>query len=94
MVMPGRHSLFGFRLMMVSNISVGAGSVAVVRAARLAEDRLPPPGSDLMIRSCVCSSSAALVTDRPGSVVGMYSSVPSLRFGMNSRAELRARARR
>ena len=29
MVTPGRHSLFGFRLMMVSNISVGAGSVAV-----------------------------------------------------------------
>ena len=29
MVMPGRHSLSGFRLMMVSNISRGAGSVAV-----------------------------------------------------------------
>ena len=29
MVMPGRHCAFGFRLMTVSNISVGAGSVAV-----------------------------------------------------------------
>jgi hypothetical protein len=28
-VSPGRHSVFGFRLMMVSNISIGAGSVAV-----------------------------------------------------------------
>ena len=28
-VTPGRHSSFGLRLMMVSNISVGAGSVAV-----------------------------------------------------------------
>src|SRR5665811_1502131 len=30
MVMPGRHSLAGFRLITVSNISVGARSVAVV----------------------------------------------------------------
>ena len=29
-VTPGRHSAFGFRLTMVSNISVGAGSVAVL----------------------------------------------------------------
>ena len=28
-VTPGRHSAFGFKLMMVSNISDGAGSVAV-----------------------------------------------------------------
>ncbi len=37
-----------------------------------------------MMRSWICISSAALVTEMPGSVVGMYSSVPSLRFGMNS----------
>ena len=30
-VMPGRHSSFGLRLMTVSNISIGAGSVAVRR---------------------------------------------------------------
>ncbi|MCY1236985.1 hypothetical protein D9M72_496650 [compost metagenome] len=41
-------------------------------------------GKDLMMRSWVCISSAALVTDRPGKVVGMYISVPSLRAGMNS----------
>ena len=28
-VMPGRHSSFGFKLITVSNISSGAGSVAV-----------------------------------------------------------------
>jgi hypothetical protein len=28
-VTPGRHCFFGFRLMIVSNISEGAGSVAV-----------------------------------------------------------------
>ena len=37
-----------------------------------------------MIRSCCCNSSAALVTDMPGSDVGMYSSVPSFKVGMNS----------
>ena len=69
--------------MIVSNISVGAGSVAV--AARPALPNTDSTsGNVLMIRSCVCSSSAALVIDRPGSVVGMYISVPSFRFGMNS----------
>ena len=38
-VTPGRHSSFGLRLMMVSNISDGAGSVAVSGAAGLAVDR-------------------------------------------------------
>ena len=36
-----------------------------------------------MIRFCVCSSSAALVIDSPGTV-GMYSSFPSYSGGMNS----------
>src|SRR5207247_10176234 len=69
-VIPGRHSVSGLRLMTVSNISVGAGSVAV--AARTAFPQTEATsGNDLMILSCVCTSSAALVTDRPGSVVGM-----------------------
>ena len=37
-----------------------------------------------MILSCVCSTSAALVMDMPGSEDGMYSNVPSLSVGMNS----------
>ena len=43
-----------------------------------------------MMRSWVCSSSAALVTDSPGGVTGMYSSVPSFSSGMNSEPSWRA----
>ena len=43
-----------------------------------------------MMRSWVCISSAALVTESPGSVVGMYISVPSFRTGMNSDPSWRA----
>ena len=55
---------------MVSNISSGAGSVAVSARPALPNTDATS-GKVLMIRSCVCSSSAALVTDMPGSVVGM-----------------------
>ena len=68
--MPGRHSLSGLRLMTVSNISIGAGSVAVAARPALPQTEATS-GKDLMILFWVCSSSAALVTDRPGSVVGM-----------------------
>ena len=68
--MPGRHSSCGLRLMTVSNISSGAGSVAVC-----ARPALPytdaTSGKLLMILFCVCSNSAALVTDMPGSDAGM-----------------------
>ena len=37
-----------------------------------------------MMRSWVCNSSADLVIDTPGNVVGMKSSVPSFKLGMNS----------
>ena len=82
-VMPGRHALSGFRLMTVSNISVGAGSVAVAARPALPNTDCTS-GNVLMILFCVCSSSADLVIESPGKVVGMYMSVPSLRFGMNS----------
>ena len=68
--MPGRHASCGFRLMTVSNISVGAGSVAVAARPALPQTE-STSGNDLMILFCVCSSSAALVTESPGSVVGM-----------------------
>ena len=68
--MPGRHCDSGLRLITVSNISIGAGSVAV-----LARPALPiteaTSGKLLMTLFCVCSSSAALVTDMLGSPVGM-----------------------
>ena len=82
-VMPSRHSSSGLRLMTVSNISSGAGSVAV-RARPALPNTDSTSGKPLMIRSCCCSSSDALVTDMPGSDAGMYSSVPSLSVGMNS----------
>src|SRR5262249_16108197 len=70
MVRPGHHSLSGLRLILVSNISAGAGSVAVdARPALTQTDSTS--GNDLMILSWVCTSSAALVTESPGSVVGM-----------------------
>ena len=55
---------------MVSNISSGAGSVAVAARPALPNTDATS-GNDLMILSCVCSSSADLVTDRPGKVTGM-----------------------
>ena len=56
--------------MIVSNISVGAGSVAVEARPALPQTD-STSGKLLMILFWVCSSSAALVTDRPGKVVGM-----------------------
>ena len=69
-LIPARHCDSGLRLMMVSNISIGAGSVAVCALPALPHTELTS-GNVLMIRFCVCKSSAALVTDNPGSVVGM-----------------------
>lgn len=70
MVMPGRHSSSGLRLMTVSAISSGAGSVAL-----LARPALPKTdstsGKVFRIRSWVCSNSAALVTEMLGRVDGM-----------------------
>jgi len=82
-VMPCRHSSCGLRLITVSNISSGAGSVAVCARPALPYTSATS-GKLLMILSCVCSSSAALVTDMPGNEAGMKSSVPSFRVGMNS----------
>ena len=69
-VRPGRHSSFGFRLTTVSNISEGAGSVAVSARPALPYTEATS-GNDRMILSWVCISSPALVTEMPGSVVGI-----------------------
>src|SRR6267154_5357847 len=74
-VIPGRHSLSGFRLMTVSNISVGAGSVAVFARPALPKTD-STSGKLLMILSWVWISSAALVIDMLGTLTGMYISVP------------------
>jgi hypothetical protein len=83
MVTPGRHWSSGFRLMMVSNISTGAGSIAVAARPAL-PNTSATSGKPLMMRSEVCSSSAALVTDMPGTLTGIYISVPSFSVGINS----------
>src|SRR6266568_6182291 len=64
-VMLARHSAFGLRLMMVSNISIGAGSVAVAARPDFPNTEATS-GNVLMILSWVCISSAAFVTERPG----------------------------
>ncbi len=51
-VIPGRHSFAGFRLITVSNISVGAGSVAVDARPALPQTD-STSGNDLMILSWV-----------------------------------------
>ena len=70
MVMPGRHSDSGLRLITVSNISSGAGSVAVLARPALPNTEATS-GKPLMILSWVCMISAALVMDSPGKVAGM-----------------------
>ena len=82
-VRPGRHCDFGFSWTTVSIIEKGAGSVAVSARPALPWT-LRTSGNDLSVRSCVCISRAASVTEIPGKVVGMYRIVPSLSGGMNS----------
>ena len=69
-VMPGRHWSCGFRVMVVSIIDRGAGSVAVSARPTLPKT-FSTSGKVRMMRSVCCSSSRALVTETPGRVVGM-----------------------
>ena len=82
-VIPGRHSDSGFRFTTVSNISSGAGSVAVFARPALPKTD-STSGNDLMMRSCCCITSAALVTLIPGNAAGINSNVPSCNVGINS----------
>ena len=69
-VMPGRHSLLGFSMMVVSIIDSGAGSVAVSARPTL-PNTFSTSGKVRIIRSVCCRSSPAFVTEMPGNVVGM-----------------------
>ena len=82
-VMPARHWSRGLNWMVVSNISSGAGSVAVSARPALPKTRATS-GTVLMSRSVCCSNSAALAADKPGSAEGMYSRSPSSSAGRNS----------
>src|SRR3972149_10454642 len=70
MVIPGRHSDSGFKLITVSAISSGAGSVALMARPALPKTDATS-GKLLMILSCVWRSSAALVTEMLGNVAGL-----------------------
>src|SRR5664280_2538599 len=65
-----RHSVSGLSIMTVSIIENGAGSVDVSARPAL-PSTVDTSGNRLMMRSCTCISSWALVTEMPGSVDGM-----------------------
>ena len=69
-VIPARHSLRGLNWIVVSIISIGAGSVAVSARPTLPNTRATS-GTALIIRSVCCRSSPALPAESPGSAVGM-----------------------
>ena len=69
-VIPARHSDFGLNWMVVSTISIGAGSVAV-SARPILPETLFTSGTWRIRRSVCCRISAALPAERPGSAVGM-----------------------
>ncbi|MNS72685.1 hypothetical protein D3C72_1061050 [compost metagenome] len=69
-VMPARHCSRGLNRMVVSNISIGAGSVAVSARPAL-PNTVATSGTVLIRRSVCCSNCAALPTDSPGSADGM-----------------------
>ena len=69
-VMPGRHCASGFRLMTVSNISSGAGSVAVSARPAL-PNTWATSGNFFSSLSCSCSSFETSVMPAAGTVTGM-----------------------
>ena len=69
-VIPARHSSRGLNWIVVSNISSGAGSVAVSALPALA-NTLATSGTVLISRSVCCKSSLTLPADIPGSAEGM-----------------------
>ncbi len=65
-----RHSDFGLRVITVSSIESGAGSVVVSARPALPSTR-STSGNCLITRSVTCSSLCASVIEIPGIVVGM-----------------------
>jgi len=81
--MPARHCSRGLNWMVVSNISSGAGSVALSARPALPNTRATS-GTVLIMRLLCCSNCAAFCADSPGSAVGIYSRSPSSSGGRNS----------
>ena len=81
--MPGRHCDSGLSMMVVSIISMGAGSVAVSERPSL-PPTLATSGVRLMTWSCHAMMRFTSVSDVLGSSTGMKSRLPSFNVGMNS----------
>ena len=82
-VIPARHCSRGLNWIVVSNISIGAGSVAVSARPALPKT-LCTSGTVLINRSVCCNNSATLPVAMLGSADGMYRRSPSSSGGMNS----------
>jgi hypothetical protein len=81
--MPGAIASRGLNWMVVSNISSGAGSVAVSARPAL-PNTLAPRARCLDHAVGLLQQFGRLPADSPGSAVGMYSRSPSSSGGMNS----------
>ena len=78
-----RHSDFGFRMMTVSSIESGAGSVEVSARPAFPSTR-STSGNCFMMRSVTCNNRCASPMEMPGIVDGMYKTEPSSSGGINS----------
>ncbi len=67
---PSRHWSSGFKMIVVSIIDIGAGSVAVSARPTLPKTR-STSGNEAMMRSVRCRMFLACCVETPGSVVGM-----------------------
>ncbi|MNX86620.1 hypothetical protein D3C86_1185090 [compost metagenome] len=83
LVMPSRHSLFGFSVMMVSIMLMGELSVAVLARPAFPKT-LSTSGTDLIILSCTCKIRFASALDTSGSVTGINKILCSSNGGINS----------
>ena len=83
LVVPAGHLSLGFKLMTVSVMFTGAGSMAL-SARPILPTTLSTSGSCAMMLSCQRRISVALVREMLGSVMGMNRAVSSSSGGMNS----------
>src|SRR6478736_4688851 len=83
LVVPAGQLSLGLKLMMVSVMFTGAGSMAL-SALPILPTTLSTSGSCAIILSCQRRISVALVKEMLGSVMGMNSAVSSSSGGMNS----------
>ena len=92
-VMPARHWSRGLNWIVVSNISSGAGSVAVSARPAL-PNTLATSGTVRIRRSVICRSSAALPVEMPGQRGGHVQEVAFVHRRDEFAAQPRERKRR